>query len=566
MADLDRLKAAFMKAHEAGNTEDARVLAGEIKRLQQQKPTARAPIPSGPPTAEQQLMYMPDEFTGEATPEAKKFIPGVARELAQGLTFGGAGELVGAGRGAMAALRGEEFMPAFQAGMGEFEARRKEFKEEYPASALTAEIAGSLPTGIAAGARLAGAKLLPRLLAPAAGGATYGFLGTEGSLEERGVGAGIGAGIAGTLAAGGAALPAVIGAVKEPVAGLLARKVPLTPGQALGRTTGYLEGLLGRTALGEIAGIPQAQRRAFERFNVEAVEDVMKPLGYKVDLDEPLTEAVNQAKIFADKQFKKAIEQSSLPVTGTIIREVKSLGTKGNTERFMTKYSLRDKEFAKFKREINESVLSRIKDGSMTGEMMQDAISDLGRKATELSTSKKAGSRKLGRAIGQFREEMLDTIQDKGVNAEQFKRVRDVNRDIRALQKSATGADIFSPEQYRRQLEKQFGPTYMERPQAQLAKEYIDVLGTGRAPVEKPVQDVSGFISKLAGLAPAAVASTVAPVPTAISAAALPAIYRTGRLGTEVARKVLSAPGVAMQRAAAMPSISGLPAGLLAEQ
>ena len=150
---LERLESAFMNAHKAGDKKAAGALAAEIKRRR-----ATAPVKKEPPTPQQEMMYMPDEFTGEATPEAKKFIPGVARELAQGLTFGGAGELVGAGKGAMAKLRGEEFVPAFQAGMGEFEAKRKEFKEEYPASALTAEIAGSLPTGIAAGARLAGAN------------------------------------------------------------------------------------------------------------------------------------------------------------------------------------------------------------------------------------------------------------------------------------------------------------------------------------------------------------------------------------------------------------------------
>jgi|DEB0MinimDraft_6_1074348.scaffolds.fasta_scaffold05117_2 hypothetical protein len=555
---LERLESAFMNAHKAGDKKAAGVLAAEIKRRR-----AAASVKKEPPTPQQEMMSMPDEFTGEATPEAKKFIPGVARELAQGLTFGGAGELAGAGRGAMAALRGEDFMPAFQSGMGEFEAKRKEFKEEYPASALTAEIAGSLPTGIAAGARLAGAKLLPRLLAPAAGGATYGFLGTEGGLEERGYGAGIGAGIAGTLAAGGAALPAVIGAVKEPVAGLLARKVPLTPGQSLGRGAGYVEGLLGRTALGEIAGIPQAQRRAFEQFNVEAVEGVMKPLGYKVDLDEPLTEAVNQAKIFADKQFKKAVGKSSLPVTGGVVKDFMSLKTPENINRFRKKYKLREKDFSAFKEEIDDAVISRIEDNAMTGDMMQDAVSQLG----DIATAKMSGGaadRKIGKALFAYREDFLDYIQSKAKNADEFKRVRDVNRDIRALQKSATGADIFSPEQYRRQLEKQFGPTYMERPQAQLAKEYIDVLGTGRAPVDKPIQDMS--FARLAGLLPVGLAGAAAPAVTTAAGVALPAIYRTGRLGTEVARKALQVPGVAMQRAAAMPSVSGVPAGLLAEQ
>jgi len=515
-------------------------------------------------SAQAELMTMPDEFTGEATPEAKVFIPGMMRELSEGATLGGSGEIKGGIAGLQAMLRGESFVPAAQKEMAAYEARRKEFQQQYPKSAFAGEIVGSLPGGIAAGTRLAGAKLMPRLLAPTAAGATYGFLGTDGGVGERTKGAGIGAGIAGTLATGGAAFPAVLGAVKKPVEGLLARKVPLTPGQALGRATGYMEGLLGRTTIGELAGIPQAQRRAFEQFNIEAVEGVMKPLGYKIDPDQPLTEAVNQAKIFADKQFKKAIEKSSLPVTGTIIREVKSLGTEGNKKRFMEKYSLRDKEFDKFKKEIDSSVLSRIKDGSMTGEMMQDVISDLGARATKLSTSKKAGNRKLGRALGRVREEILDTIQEKGVNAEQFKRVRDVNRDIRALQKSATGADIFSPEQYRRQLEKQFGPAYMQRPQAQLAKEYIDVLGTGRAPVEGKVQDMSGFFRKMVGLAPAAAAVSLAPLPTSIAATVLPSIYRTGRTGTEAARMMLQAPGAALQRAAAMPSISGIPSGLLA--
>ena len=98
---LSQLKSGFMKAHKAGNKAQAKIYADEIKRRRALSSSTVTAAPT------QEPMLMPDESSGEipdVPEEAKRVMSGVMRELGQGLTFGGAGELVGGYEGAKAKL------------------------------------------------------------------------------------------------------------------------------------------------------------------------------------------------------------------------------------------------------------------------------------------------------------------------------------------------------------------------------------------------------------------------------------------------------------------------------
>lgn len=524
-----------------------------------------APTPAS--MARQRMVDLGLAVAPEQTDVGRKVLAGVGREIAEGATLGASGELVGAGTGAMAMLKGEDFMPAFKSGMGEFEAKRKAFKKEYPITGFASEVAGSLPLGLAAGARLAGTKLAPRLLAGLGGGTTYGFLGTEGDIEDRTKGGLIGGGLGLGLPLTGQLAQSALGQIKEPAKRLIEKGVDLTPGQARGRLTGLTESLLGKTFFGDVVGVGSSQKKAFEQFNIKAIEDVMKPLGYKVDLDEPIADAVNSAKIFADKKFKEAIGKSSLPVTGRVIQDVMGLKTPENIKRFRSKYNLREQDFAPFKAEVDDAVMSRIEDSSITGEMMQDAVSQLGETATN-KMSGTAAERRIGKALFAYREELLDYIQSKAKNAKKFKEVRDINRDIRPLidASKAAGAGLFSPAQYRKKLESQFGAKWKDTPQGKALQDYLEVLGTGPAPKEVPIaqQSAMTIAPKAALTTGTGLVGAAAPYLSAAAAATLPLVYSTGQKGLSAGRMVTGAPGLLAEKIPALPVIPGMAGGLLA--
>ncbi len=563
---IKQLEDALVNADAAGDAEAAVAIASEISRLRNaQKP------PTLPAAPTQEPMFMPDESSGEipdVPEEAKRVMSGVMRELGQGLTLGGAGELVGAYEGAKAKLfEGQDFQPAFTKGMSEFEAKRKDFAKDYPATAFTSEVAGSLPLGIYSGLKMAGTKLLPKVLASGAGGGTYGFLGANGDIDQRITGGMIGGGFGLGIPLAGQAIQPLLGKVADPAKRLIAKGIDLTPGQARGSLTGLTESLLGKTFFGDVVGIGKSQKKAFEQFNVKAIEDVMKPLGYKVDLDEPIADAVNSAKIFADKEFKKAVGESSLPVTGRVIQNVMGLKTPENIKRFRSKYNLREQDFAPFKAEIDDAVMSRIEDSSITGEMMQDAVSQLGARATE-KMSGSAADRRIGKALSAYREELLDYIQSKAKNAKKFKQVRDVNRDIRPLidASKTAGAELFSPAQYRKKLESQFGAKWKDTPQGKALQDYLDVLGTGTAPKDIPYtsQKSFEFAPKFGYTAGAGIIGSMAPYLSGAAASTLPLIYSTGGKGLKAGRAVTGFPGLLSETLGPNIAISGQAGGLLA--
>jgi len=558
VADLDRLKAAFMKAHEAGNAEDARVLAGEIKRLQQQKPAVKAPKPSGAPTAKQQMMFMPDEFTGEATAEAKEFLPGFGTAALQGLTFGLSDEIGAGVEGLKALARGEDFMPAAKARMAESSAERAAFREQYPKSAIAGEILGSLPMGVAGGVKLAArqaAKGTGRLLSGAqqaalagAGGALAGAGGAEGGIEQRAKSAAISGLIGGGLGAAGAALPT--GATRE-VRGLLDEGVPLTVGQQLSGPVEYAKNLLGKTLVGDIAGISGAQRKAFAGFSKNFIQDALEPIGVKIPKDMGVKEAAKFAEKTIKSNFKAAVDKANLSDASPVLEMMeaaikpKSIGD----------IDLNLDDIKEVRNILQKSVASNIFENQMTGQMVQKSL-----KALNSATKKADLSDNAKQVIRTAKENLEGILVSQNRNNETLINARKAYRNMfpmKAAVKKGGKRGAFTPQQAAEALE---SAKYADSPMYEGVRRAEGVL-TGSVPSPEGTAGLLTLPKLATGGGLYAAGAQALP-----ALAGLASIYRTGPAGAAAAREILSTPGYLARSLAAAPAVSGMTGGLLAEQ
>lgn len=159
-----------------------------------------------------------DQIAG-ANPEAQTK-SSIIDPLVQGTTFGFADEMRGAVQGGLAALQGGDFGETYANVVDQSRTALEQERRVNPVGSIAAEVAGAIPTGMAAGGQLAGkgATLLQRMGSTAAvgagQGAVYGFGSGEGGVQDRAANAGVGA-VAGGAA--GAAVPAIGNAVSQAI-------------------------------------------------------------------------------------------------------------------------------------------------------------------------------------------------------------------------------------------------------------------------------------------------------------------------------------------------------------
>lgn len=559
---LERLKRLREKvgSAEAPKKREADSSTDRLKRLKELQRNV-ATQPSEPPTAKQRMMYMPDEFTGEATAEAKEFLPGFGTAALQGLTFGLSDEIGAGVEGLKALVRGEEFMPAAKARMAESAAERAAFREQYPKSAIAGEILGSLPMGVAGGVKLAArqaAKGTGRLLSGAqqaalagAEGALAGAGGAEGGLEERAKAAAIGGAIGTGLGAAGAALPT--GATRE-VRGLLDEGIPLTVGQQLGGPVAYAENLLGKTLIGDIAGIPQAQRKAFEGFSKNFIQDALEPIGVKIPKKMNVTEAAKFAEDKITSTFGEAVKKASLPDASP----VQDLMEQALRPTSLDDIELLPRDIKSLSKVFNSEIVERISDGAMTGQKAQAALREIGKAAR-----KGEYSNEVKLVLGRVKEQLEDILVAQNKGNKDLINARRAYRNMfpmKAAAKKGRARGAFTPEQATAAMESKLGAGYMESPMyrgVEAAQERL----IGSVPAPEGTAGLLTLPKLLTGGGLIAAGTKSLP-----ALAGLASIYRTGPLGAAVAREALSTPGYLARSLAAAPAVSGMTGGLLAEQ
>lgn len=198
MTDIERLKRAFIKADDAGNTEDAAVFAKAIREAQsvQDEPTN-------------------ESFINDPDPISAKALQGISFNLGDELTAAiqTPFRMIGDGQGPV---------DAFNSGREAFNRSLRKAEQDHPVLATGAEIVGALATGtgLARAGMLASTKLpklsgiRQRVVAGAKDGAIAGGLygaGDGEGLDDRAINAVVGGATGGTI---GGALPAVGSAAK----------------------------------------------------------------------------------------------------------------------------------------------------------------------------------------------------------------------------------------------------------------------------------------------------------------------------------------------------------------
>ena len=550
---LERLESAFMQAHKAGDKKNAGIFAAEIRRRR---------AAASQPTAKQQLMYMPDEFTGEATPEAKEFLPGFGTSMLQGATFGLSDEIGAGVEGLKAMARGEEFMPAAKQRMAQTSAERAAFRKKYPVGSFVGEVLGSLPGGIYGGAKLAARQLAKgtgklasvgqQALLSGTGGAVAGAGMTEGGLEQRGKGALFG-GLTGTaLGATGAALPTgrLMPSPKTREAiSLLDEGVPLTVGQQLGGLVKGAEDVFSDTLLGKIGGIPEAKRKAFQGFSKGFINEALAPIGAKVPEGMTVKKAGKWAEDKIKDEFGKAVRKANLSDAEPVINMLE----KAIKPKSLNDIDLNLDDIKLVKDTLQKSVASNIFDGKMTGQMVQKSLKALNnaQKKTDIGDNVK-------QVIKAAKEELEGILVAQNRDNKALLNARKAYTNMFPMKKAVAkgkGRGAFSPEQ----AEDILSASPVPRTSG-MYKRVEEALGplAGDVPTRR-----AGLGINLPNIGTTgALASQGLSVLPFI--AGMPLVYRTGPLGAAVAREVISTPGYLAKSLAATPSLSGMAGGLLA--
>lgn len=505
--------------------------------------------------ARQRMAELGLAVPAEQTAAAQKVAPGIAREAISGLTFGSIDEILGGLRGLQSLATGGDFMPAAQDTMAKFRGQRKQFQKEYPKTAIASEIVGSLPTGIASGARLAASQIgqkAPRLAqtALAAGEAgLYGLMSAEGDVKERLPQAGVSMAAGGLLRGAGEVLPRV----SEPARKLIAEKIEPTIGQAFGPLAKKVEERLSSVPLlGDV--IRGGQREVVQSFDNRIIERALSPIGFKVPSGKTGVDAMESAENALSDYYRTAIPKAGLPDARPLQSKINEI-VQENTD-------LEKGIFDQLRKKLNKALSSSLYDDDykMTGEAVKKADSFLGKEAASFMRTGDPDKQQMARALFQFQNAFRDELMKQNPNAKGLKNAREAFKQIRPIRKAATSSakDVgtFTPAQLLGGMKQ--ADTSIDKTR----------FATGRMPEQRfamTAQDVMGKSLPAEQALGAAMLLKPSLIPiTGLAGLGLQPFYQT-QVGRKAARLGLQAPGALLRKGpTAVPAIPGMAGGLLA--
>lgn len=459
MATLEELKRKFIQADRAGDTRSAQIFANEIRKLQSEpsaQPPEKAPIRNimeditstlvSPVAGVSRMFALRDKSPAEQARirESERMMRG---EMAEGLTLGGAGE-IGAGiAGIGGALTGKGFMPAFQQSLAEREAKAKQFREQSPVASTVGQIAGALPTGVAAGTRLAATKLGQAIPKTAQAGLAslesglYGLLGQQGDIEERAKAGAVGLGTGALLGTAAQTLPKV----SEAAEALIERGIQPTVGQSFGAFTKSLEEGLGSLPLVRET-IKGGQYQVARQFDDKVIEEAMKPINFKVPAGKSAREVLEDANEAINEAYTKAISKASLPDAKPLINKRAEI---------IGKYDDLPKEKYDQLRRLLEKAVSPSyfdKNFKMSGKAVKEADEYLGKEARGLMVNASPDDRKVANGLLEFQMAFRNELARQNPNAKDLANARQAYKNMIPIKKASVAsprsAGVFTPTQF----------------------------------------------------------------------------------------------------------------------
>jgi len=308
-----------------------------------------------------------------------------------------------------------------------------------------ARLAGQVAGGVASGFLTGGTATGLRGAGIAAGqGAAYGFGSGEGSVQDRldevlpgaaggVVGYGLGRGVARVLN------PQTSRAARE----LIDEGVPLTPGQ--------IAGGVGRTIEDKATSIPvlgeaisSARRRGIEGFNKAAINRALKPIGKKLPEGiEAGYDAVEYAQDELSNAYRKLLPSLKVRADQQFADDLKNLSDLAS--------EMPSERFNQFQQIVNRHIIERFsKNGTMSGEAMKEAESELGRLARSYMGSSVADERLLGNALREAQSQLRQLVERS--NPSKAVELKAINRGFANLVRaeraaSSASGGVFTPGQ-----------------------------------------------------------------------------------------------------------------------
>jgi hypothetical protein len=351
-------------------------------------------------------------------------LTGITQSALQGLTLGSADELQGLVAGLYSKFaEGKDFQTAYNETVDAIRSDLKAFREQEPVYAYGSEIAGSLPTAIFGGARLAKAGVDAVKSAGLMGGA-YGGLATDSDDPlDRAIGTGTGALAGGTIQK---VAPFATEGAKE----LIKRGVPVTVGDAVGGGLKKVEEAM--TSVPFVgSAITGAKQRAKKGFDKAIFQEVLEPLNPLLINTKNVLKGLEGRDLYAktadviSSQYDKILPKLKMPnrsvlqdkFDDVILNEAEALS--GNAQKL-------------FLDKIDKIIYSKFDDaGKISGQNYKKAISEIRREVRKFNKSTEPVNLDIASSFSAIESAMADVL--KSTNPAQALALDAIDKSFRRL-------------------------------------------------------------------------------------------------------------------------------------
>ena len=356
----------------------------------------------------------------------------------QGTSFGFGDELEAITR----SVFGEK---QYKENLKEIRSEISKFKKDFPATAIGAEVVGSLPTAIVGGAGLARLGLKAPSLIAGTEGAIYGFGSGEDNVQDRLKSSAI----TGTASAVGSKILGQV-AKSESAKKLIKEGVNLTTGQTIGGVSKRIEDSL--TSLPFSGGsVEFGQTRALEQFNNLVFNEALKPINKQIKKGVVGQEAFNEANKLINQEYDKIIPKTSITNIDNF---------NNNLENILSEQapSVAKQVITKIKKIGKDKILTNQKDGTIiTGKNLKDIDSTLGSEGVKLLKGT-ANQRDIGNVLLQIRDALKKEILFQNPNyGEKLEKANQAFRNLlpinNAVLAGKTASGVFTPSQLLRGIQ-----------------------------------------------------------------------------------------------------------------
>ena len=317
-------------------------------------------------------------------------------------------------------------------------ASNAEFARQNPKTAMGLELAGGITTPVLGAAKAAtiGGKIARGSLQGAGFGAAYGA-GNADEMEDVGrdtlLQGAAGGAIGGVLSGAGAVLaPKLQQGAKE----FANKGIPITPGQAFGGLTDWVEQKVGAV----MPGINKSRNRAVQKWNNSLIDDVLEQLGVKAgNLGDDLLANVHAGKEVLSKSYDDVLPfigiKDKVGLTKAINAVKKDQILSDSAEKTLTKEMSKIQGFLAGK--------------NISGESVKNIQSHLGQRIQAYSGTTNADDKAIGNALSETLDTLMTQVQKQNPKyADKLKAVNKAYAKFIRIENAAsklTDGETFTP-------------------------------------------------------------------------------------------------------------------------